>query len=180
MHLLPYTYYGSCLHISIQEDHENLLIRPKDIQDNATPSGNALAASALLQIATYGDRSEWQKLAEDMLIPMLETTVQYPTAFAKWLYAADFALGPTREIAIVEKPNHSLVDILWSEYRPRLVAAILDYPPDKHAPALLNDRPLKENFPTAYVCQNFICKQPVNDPKELAAQLSSFTTNPLP
>ncbi len=120
-----------------RDDHENLLLRPKDIQDNATPSGNALAANALLQIAAYGDRPEWRKLAEDMLIPMLETSVQYPTAFAKWFFAADFALGPTREVAIVGKPNHSLVDILWSEYRPRLVAAISDYPPDKHAPALV-------------------------------------------
>lgn len=162
-----------------RDDHENLLIRPKDIQDNATPSGNALAANALLQIAAYGDRPEWRILAEDMLIPMLEASVQYPTAFAKWLFAADFALGPTREVAIVGKPNHSLVDILWSEYRPRLVAAISDYPPDKHAPALFNDRPLKENIPTAYVCQNFMCKQPVNDPKELVAQLSSAAANPL-
>ena len=37
-------------------DHENLLLRPKDIQDNATPSGNALAAMAMLQLAEYGDR----------------------------------------------------------------------------------------------------------------------------
>ena len=114
-----------------------------------------------------------------VLIPMLETAVQYPAAFAKWLYAADFALGPTREVAIIGKPNHSLVDILWSEYRPRLVAAISDYPPDEHAPALLNDRLLKENIPTAYVCQSFVCKQPVNKPDELAAQLSSLAASPL-
>jgi uncharacterized protein YyaL (SSP411 family) len=157
-----------------RDDHENLLIRPKDIQDNATPSGNALAANALLQIAAFGDHPEWQKLAEDMLIPMLETIVQYPTAFAKWLYAADFALGPVREVAVIGKPEHSLVDVLWSEYRPRLVAAISDYPPDKHTPALLSERPLKENAPTAYVCQNFVCKQPVNNANELAAQLSSL------
>jgi len=160
--------------------HENLLIRPRDIQDNATPSGNALAANALLQIAAYGDRFEWRKLAEDMLVPLLETIVQYPTAFAKWLYAADFALGPVREVAIVGKPDHSLVDILWSEYHPRLVAAISDYPPDKNAPSLLTDRPLKDGVPTAYVCENFVCKQPINNPKELAIQLSNHTLTPLP
>ncbi|HLO14402.1 MAG TPA: thioredoxin domain-containing protein, partial [Anaerolineales bacterium] len=43
-----------------RDDHEALLVRPKDIQDNATPSGNALAATALLQLATYGDRSKWR------------------------------------------------------------------------------------------------------------------------
>jgi uncharacterized protein YyaL (SSP411 family) len=156
-----------------RDDHESLLIRPKDIQDNATPSGNALAANALLQMAAYGDRPEWRKLAEDMLIPMLETAVQYPTAFAKWLSTADFALGPVREVAIVGEQRQPLVEILWSAYRPRLVAALADVPLPDGAPALLRDRPLKDGLPTAYVCQDFTCQQPVNQPEELAAQLAS-------
>ena len=45
-----------------RDDHEALLVRPKDIQDNATPSGNALAATALLELAAYGDRTEWRDL----------------------------------------------------------------------------------------------------------------------
>jgi uncharacterized protein YyaL (SSP411 family) len=156
-------------------DHETLLIRPKDIQDNATPSGNALAASALLQISAFGDRLEWRKLAEEMLTPMLETAVQYPKAFAKWLYAADFALGPVKEIAVVgnldDAHAQSLVTTLWSKFRPRLVAAISAYPPSETSPALLRERPLQNGLPTAYVCQDFVCKQPVNDKEEFAAQL---------
>ena len=50
-----------------RDDHERLLIRPKDLQDNATPSGNALAATALLQLAAYGDRTSFRDIAESML-----------------------------------------------------------------------------------------------------------------
>jgi uncharacterized protein YyaL (SSP411 family) len=125
----------------------------------------------LLQLAAYGDRLEWRKLAEDMLVPMLETAIQSPTAFAKWLQAADFALGPVKEIALVGQEDELFTHVLWGEYRPRLVSAISGYPPAEGSPALLNDRPLKDGLPTAYVCQDFACKQPVNSPEELAAQL---------
>jgi uncharacterized protein len=165
-----------------RDDHETLLLRPKDIQDNATPSGNALAANALLQLAAYGDHPEWRKLVEDMLLPVLETSIQYPTAFAKWLMAADFALGPVREVAIVGKTDHpqtlALIETLWGSYNPRQVTAISSLPPSENSPALLHDRPLQNGRPTAYVCQDFVCKQPVNNPEELAAQLASSTINP--
>ncbi len=157
-----------------RDDHEKLLLRPKDVQDNATPSGNALAANALLQLSAYGDRPEWRKLAEDMLAPMLETAIQYPTAFAKWLFAADFALGPVKEVAILGEQSQTLVQALWSEYRPRVVSAISAYPPADSSPALLQHRPLKDGLPTAYVCQDFVCKQPVNHARELVAQLISY------
>jgi uncharacterized protein len=159
-----------------RDDHEALLLRPKDLQDNATPSGNALAANALLQLAAYGDRPEWRKLAEDMLAPLLEIAVRYPMTFAKWLYAADFALGPSWELAIVGDINHpqtqALREITWEAYHPRLVSAVSAYPPAKTAPALLHDRPPQNGLPTAYLCQEFVCQQPVNTPDELAKQFA--------
>lgn len=154
-----------------RDDHETLLIRPKDTQDNATPCGNSLAAQALLTLAAYGDRPDFRRLAEEMLAPMLETAVRYPTAFAKWLTAADFALGPVNEVAILGANPHKLTETLWKAYHPRQVAAISAFPPPVGAPALVQNRPLLNGQPTAYVCRNFVCKQPVNTPEELAAQL---------
>jgi uncharacterized protein len=157
-------------------DHEALLVHPKDIQDNATPSGNALAALALLQLSAYGDRPDWRKLAEDMLAVPLETLVRYPTAFAQWLCAADFALGPTSEVAVLGAPadqqTKALVGALWKNYQPRLVAASCAYPPDGKSPALLKERPLLNDKPTAYACQGMVCRQPVNSPAEMEAQLA--------
>jgi uncharacterized protein YyaL (SSP411 family) len=160
-----------------RDDHETLLLRPKDLQDNATPSGNALAALALLQLSAYGDRVAFREISEEMLTAIQDTMVRYPTSFAQWLCAADFAIGPVHEVAILadsKKPEvESLVDSLWGTYRPRLVAAISAYPPHPDAPMLLENRPLLNDRPTAYVCQGFVCQQPVNSPEEMSAQLET-------
>jgi uncharacterized protein YyaL (SSP411 family) len=159
-----------------RDDHEVLLVRPKDIQDNATPSGNSLAAMALLELASYGDRSAWRSLAEDMLASIQNVLVRYPTSFAQWLSAADFAAGPTFEVAIVGDPRDermkALLETLWKRYRPRQVTAISSHPPMPGSPALLDERPLIGNQPTAYVCQGFVCLQPVNSPDEMEIQLT--------
>jgi len=159
-----------------RDDHETLLVRPKDIQDNATPSGNALAVAALLELAAYGDRTDWRDLAEEMLSSVYGAMPRYPTAFAQWLCAADFAVGPTREVAIIGDSQRNetkrLLDTLWKTFRPRQVTAISNYPPEPDAPALLKDRPLLNDLPTAYVCQGFVCLQPVNSPTEMETQLA--------
>ncbi|HMM97363.1 MAG TPA: thioredoxin domain-containing protein [Anaerolineales bacterium] len=162
-----------------RDDHEALLVRPKDIQDNATPSGNALAATALLELAAYGDRTEWRDLAEEMLSSVYGAMLRYPTAFAQWLCAADFAVGPTHEVAIIgdsqRTETRELLNALWKTYRPRQATAISTYPPGPETPALLKDRPLLNDLPTAYVCQGFVCLQPVNSPIEMEIQLTGVS-----
>jgi uncharacterized protein YyaL (SSP411 family) len=162
-----------------RDDHEALLVRPKDIQDNATPSGNALAVMALLQLATYGDRPKWRSTAEDMLASIQNALLRYPTSFAQWLSAIDFVVGPTREVAIIGDPDdartRALLRTLWKSYRPRQVTAISGYPPGSGSPALLADRPLVNNLPTAYVCQGFVCLQPVNAPEDMESQLEDIS-----
>jgi uncharacterized protein YyaL (SSP411 family) len=112
-----------------------------------------------------------------MLGVIIETAIRYPTSFSKWLSAADFALGPTHEIAIIGDTalaqTQALLETLWKTHRPRQVSAISNLPLPEGVPVLLNDRPLYNNQPTAYVCQGFVCQQPVNTPAELAAQLAS-------
>jgi uncharacterized protein YyaL (SSP411 family) len=162
-----------------RDDHEALLVRPKDFQDNATPSGNALATTALLELASYGDRTEWRDIAEKMLSSIYGVMLRYPTAFAQWLCAADFAVGPTREVAIIGDTQNTktkeLLNTLWKTFRPRQVTAISNYPPEPDSPALLKDRPLLNGLPTAYVCQGFVCLRPVNSPAEMETQLAGIS-----
>jgi uncharacterized protein YyaL (SSP411 family) len=160
-----------------RDDHEILLLRPKDIQDNATPSGNALAVTALLELSAYGDRIEWRDKAENMLGFIQNAALRFPTAFAKWLCAADFAVEPSHEVAIVgsfsDNKTQELMNVLWKNYRPRQISAISISPPPYGSPALLNDRPLINNEPTAYVCQGFVCLQPTSSPSEMEKQLAA-------
>ncbi|HZD57240.1 MAG TPA: thioredoxin domain-containing protein [Anaerolineales bacterium] len=165
------------------DDHEPLITRPIDVQDNATPSGNALAATALLYLAAYTGRGEWRDMAEDLLCSMQDVISQYPLGFGKWLCALDLALNPIKEVAIIgnsqEPATKELTRALWSAYRPHLIAAISDYPPASQSPELLEGRRMIENRPTAYVCQNFVCLQPATTAAEFAQQLETpLGTNP--
>jgi len=162
-----------------RDDHETLITRPKDLQDNATPSGNALAALALLQLAAYSGSGERYNLAADMLGAIQATATRYPTAFAQWLCAMSFALAEGREIAIIGEPNGEdtlkLLDIVWAEFRPFDVVAVSGHSPAAGAPALLTDRPLKDGKATAYVCRKFVCQLPVTSPKQLQKQFQLVT-----
>jgi uncharacterized protein YyaL (SSP411 family) len=157
------------------DDHEALLVRPKDVQDNATPSGNALACEALLKLAAFSNEGSYRDLAEKALGQIVDFSTRYPTSFARWLSAADFAVGPIYEVAILGDPadagTQALIQTLWNSYRPRQVTAVSTYPTEDGSPALVLDRPLVNSQPTAYVCQGFVCLQPVNSPGEMEAQL---------
>ena len=75
-------------------DGDPLPIRPKDLQDNATPSGNALACEVLLKLAALGGPSDLSATWPSKPLHMVaEDAERYPMAFAHWLNAADFAFG---------------------------------------------------------------------------------------
>jgi hypothetical protein len=150
---------------------EALLLRPKDVQDNATPSGNALACEALLKLAEFTGEGKYRDLAERSLALVVNLAVRYPTAFARWLSAADFSLGRVKQVAIVgeagDENTSEMIRLVRSAFRPNVIIAASRYPPLKNAPSLLKDRPLKNGQSTAYVCEGFVCKNPVTASSEL-------------
>jgi uncharacterized protein len=153
------------------KDAEQLLLRPKDLQDNATPSGNALACEALLKLAAFTDQGKYRDIAERSLGLVANYALRYPTSFARWLSAADFALGNVKQIAVMYQASldeaQELLQTIHSAYRPNRVVAAASHPISEHAPTLLRDRPLKAAKPTVYVCQGFICQMPVTEISDL-------------
>jgi len=153
------------------KDGEVLLLRPKDVQDNATPSGNALACEALLKLADFTGEGKYRDLAEKSLRLVVGMAVRYPTAFGKWLSAAENALEHTKQVAVLyevgDEDASELIRFIQSQYRPNIIIAASAYPPTSNAPALLFERPLKNGKPTVYVCEGFICKNPVTSISEL-------------
>ncbi len=153
---------------------EALLIRPKDIQDNAVPSGNSLACEALLQFAALTGEGHYRDLGERCLGFGLSNAAQYPTAFGRWLCAADLALSGERQLAILYPPGSNAGDMLRVAdrvYRPNLTIAACVFPPPADAPPLLLDRPVIDGRATAYLCEALVCRQPTTEPAELQAQL---------
>ena len=87
------------------DDHETPIIRPRDLQDNATPSGNAMAVTTLLKLAGFANEPRYAELAYETLAQMQSMMAQYPLGFGQWLQALSYALSPRKEIAIVGEPD---------------------------------------------------------------------------
>jgi uncharacterized protein len=153
------------------DDHEALIARPKSLQDNAMPSGGAMAAQVLIRLAALTGDGRYRDAAESAMRGVTAVAHRYPTGFAHWLGAFQLALGPLHEVAIVGDAEPLLATVN-AIYRPLIVVAAGRGDGDSAVP-LLHDRPLRDGRATAYVCQGFACLQPVTEPAELEAQLSS-------
>jgi uncharacterized protein YyaL (SSP411 family) len=148
-------------------EHESLVARNKDFFDNATPSGNSVACDVLLRMAAVLDRPDYRQKAETTFQAISDLVQQYGAGLGRMISAIDFYVGPSREVAIAGDPNDFL-RILRQHYHPRTVVAS---GPETSA-ALLNNRPAIGGLPTAYVCENLSCRQPVTDPAQFEKQIS--------
>ncbi len=157
------------------DDHEALVTRPKDLQDNAVPSGNAMAATTLLKFAAFTGEDRYYRRVGALLESLQPALIQAPLGFAQWLVALDFALGSPKEIAIVgdarSDDTQALLDVIRTGYRPHQVVA-LGTPDRTSAIPLLLDRSAIGEQATAYVCVRFACQRPTTDPQILAKQLA--------
>ncbi|HLW02858.1 MAG TPA: thioredoxin domain-containing protein [Ktedonobacterales bacterium] len=165
---------------STGNDHEELIGRPKELMDNATPSGNSAAAELLLRLAAYTGEDSYRSRAEQIVRPLVPAMAEHPSALSQMLIAFDFLVGPTYEVAIIGDPaaadTRALLDVITRQFRPNLVLAVAK-PDDSEATSavpLLQERPQRGGAATAYVCQNFACKEPVTTPQALAAQLGAI------
>lgn len=164
-------------YFDVRSGQTGLLVRPKAIQDNATPSGNAQACLALLMLSEYTGVHTSRAQHEQLLGTLRDPFLKYPTTFAFWLQALDFAVGPIQQVALLwpegQPAPQDFLTALYAGYRPRTIAAASLYPPSQGSPELLNDRPLVQASVTAYVCQNFTCQLPTRDLSEFQKQLEA-------
>jgi len=153
------------------DDHETLITRPRSLQDNALPSGNAMAATVLLRLAGLAVEPHYAELARASLAPMQQMLAQHPLGFGQWLIALDYALAHPREIAIVgdaeAADTGALLDVCATGYRPHQVVAVGGLDAGSAAIPLLRDRDQDQGRAAAYVCVDFTCRQPVSEPHEL-------------
>ncbi len=160
------------------KSHENLIVRSKDYFDNATPSGNSVAATVLLRLAILTNNERYRELAEAVFGEVADQVRRYPSGFGYALSAMDALLSSPKEVALVGKdPNdiNPLLEEVWRKYLPNKVVAhaSIDEAEAIAGSPLLQNRPLLDGRATAYVCQNYTCKQPVNDAASLRAELDS-------
>jgi uncharacterized protein YyaL (SSP411 family) len=156
-------------------DHGSPIARPRDIQDNATPSGSAMAATVLQPLASLAVHLPYRERARRMLAQVQPLLARYPLGFGQWLVALDQALALHREIAIVgrdgSEDTRALLDASRPGYRPNETIAM--GLPNSDGVPLLDGRTMLAGVAAAYVCQGFTCSAPVTDPAALRAMLEA-------
>ena len=146
---------------------EGLIKRPTDITDNPLPSGNALAAEALTLAHLYTGNATWRDRAVDALGSVAVLADRYPSMVGHHLAVAHSLLDP-RELAMVGEGWRDLAAVYWRRYRPGVALAASG---SGTAAVPLLDGRTSSNGARAFVCRNFVCDLPTDDPEVLAEQL---------
>ena len=165
------------------DDHETLITRPRDLTDNAMPSGTSLVADLLLRLAVLAGRADLGRLATEIVRGVAEPLARYPSAFGHLLGVADMAIFGATEVALVGDPQSPdfgrLYEALGASYVPSLVLAGGQAAPESSLP-LLHGREARGGAATAYVCRGYACDVPTTSPDELSEQLARAAGAPTP
>ncbi|MGH7625822.1 MAG: thioredoxin domain-containing protein, partial [Gemmatimonadaceae bacterium] len=156
-------------------DHETLVMRPREVTDNATPSGTSLAVELMQRLAVLFDDDAMRHRANWVLETLVDPVSRYPAAFGHVLGNATFAIHGALEVAISGAPAaadfRALTTAIAAQYLPDLVLA--GGPESTHTGvALLTDRPMRDGHATAYVCRDYTCKEPVTEPARVGELLA--------
>jgi uncharacterized protein YyaL (SSP411 family) len=157
-------------------DAEALVVRPRDIFDNATPSGNSVAAGVLLKLSRILGEPRYARVGRRVLEGLAEVVARVPMGFGHLLCVMDFELATPREVAFIGTPGEPETDALTRvaarAYLPNTVV-VLGRGSGGEDPAipLLEGRGRVDGRAAAYVCERYACRRPVTEPAELEREL---------
>lgn len=155
-------------------DAEKLLTRPKELYDGAMPSGNSVAFHNSLRLARITADGDMDETAHEIYRAFGEQADAMPTAFTHFLCGLDFAIGPASEVVIVgegaQPETRAMLTALRGLYAPNKVVLLLNNENRAEFATLapwVHEHKESGGKPTAYVCSNFTCALPTNDPEKM-------------
>lgn len=149
---------------TVADNGESLIVRQKDLMDNATASANSVAAAALVRLATITGDNSYLAYADHTLRLLARVAPSAPSAFCNFLLAVrQRHLGFTE--VVIPDSNPDLLDVVYETWRPSLVVAH----GERHNSPLWEGR--EPGF--AYVCRNYACSYPASHPDELRERMSA-------
>ena len=160
------------------EQHDQLAIRPRDLQDGATPCGNSIAADALVRLGHVTSNDEYIERASIVVRSMRDFMEDQPLGFGRYLTTACRMLGTLREVAIAAPADDpGIADFQAAVYARFEPNALIGLVSDEAVAVMpwLADRPIRNGKATAYLCEQFVCLPPVTVPADLTMQLEMGT-----
>ncbi len=164
------------------DDAEKTIVRAKDANDGAIPSGNSVQFMNLLRLAVLLDRKDLADEAEKMLKTFSKQIADSPFRSERFLAGVDFYYRRPREIAVVisrddKTGGEELINAAWRTYVPNLVmAAGVDgsksaAATEKKIPLLAEKKPVGGKS-AAYVCKDYVCKAPTSEAAKLQKEIA--------
>jgi uncharacterized protein YyaL (SSP411 family) len=153
-----------------------LVQRPKNIYDNAEPSGWFALAKALITHSALTGSTEYRALAESALVPVRKMAGTSPMSIGWGLVATQSLLcGPEQAVIIGTDTDERRNQFVWEAWKSSKPGSVIVFggPNAKTSVPLLWDRPMLGDGPTAYLCREFICEQPTNDQTAFQEQLNT-------
>jgi uncharacterized protein YyaL (SSP411 family) len=158
-------------------DHETLITRPREVADNAVPSGTSLAVDLLVRLAELLHDVDARRRATYVVETLAPAISRYPSAFGHVLGVADMLINGAVELAIVgevDSPEFAaLRAAAATRYVPSLVIAA-GPPRTDDSIALLAGRDARGERAAAYVCRGYACDEPATTAEKLGAQLDAI------
>ncbi len=162
-------------------DAESLVVRNKDLFDNASPSENSLAAHGLFRLGHLTGDTRYGDAAVGVLRLVADVLSRQPLAFSYLLGALERHLTSPLEIAVVgpegDQTTRALTRATWDRLLPAALRITAAPGADgAHLTPLLEGRGTLDGHATAYVCEHFACQQPVTDVDALNTQIDEALT----
>ena len=163
---------------------ESIIVRMKELYDGAEPSGNAIAVLNLLRLAEMTGREDWRQFAELALKNMAPTVEQHPSAYPQMMVALNFISSQIQQVifAAIDSNDPGLAqmqNILAHNFNGNRIQLFADSGEaqkflSRQLPFLQAIAPI-DGKATVYLCENFVCKMPTNNPEEFERQLKETT-----
>ncbi len=150
-------------------DHEELVVRNKDFYDNATPSGNSVAADVMLRLAKLTGDERYERFAVTVLRLSASQIRRHPQGFGRALSSLEFYLSKTKEIVVIGPRGNALERVVLGRYSPDAVV-LLSENGEGDIP-LLKDKSMIDGKAAVYICEGFVCKRPLIEVDDLAPEL---------
>jgi len=158
-------------------DSEQLIIRPKELYDGATPSGNSVAALNFIRLARMTGQHELEEKAQNMFSIFGKQVQRMARGYAFFLTAMLFSISKSKDVVLVADSDHAdtenMLNVIREDFRPFTMTIFCS---DKFE-SIKELVPFIENYktidgkPTAYICENFACRAPIIDLKEFRKTL---------
>jgi len=158
---------------------KNVFVRMKDDNDGAEPAASSIAALNLLRLSQMYDDPKMAERAKKTIDAFAAILSQFPAGMPQMLVAVEDSLGKRRQIVIAGKKDSPETKALLKEvhrhFLPNTIVILADANEGQEYLGENNEAiramSLVEGKPVAYVCENFTCKAPVTDPKQLGELL---------